>query len=352
MQGFLKAASRVAVLAVALLPGAVASADSEQTKALLERRAELERELAAIEAELAKHGVPVTSSAAPDDGGAQIETGSVRKVDAGLVYAGLVEIGAALTFGRCDDCFDEVDDESYPEVAGAGRVSLPLGESIAMQLDVTGWNTFTDRGENGEDNLQTAFSTAAHLAWRDPTIGAAGVFAQVGSANGGEATNATFLAGGAQAQYYLEDVTLYGQLGYFVADDGDEYDVMTDAVFGRGVVRWFPQDRTRLQAQAALFSGEEDDNFNDAEFDGWSAGLRADHAFSETPFTLFAAYDRLSIEADRRFVPAEYEENRFMIGAAFHFGVASPKAQDRQGATFESPDIGRWIAPTLEIVDD
>ena len=283
----------------------------------------------------------------------------------GLLYAGTVELGAGWTFADCDESGEETDgtcgdfdDDSYPQIVGSGRASVPVAKNVSLQFDADGWATFTDRSD-GEETLQTNFSGALHATWRDPSQGALGVFGQVGSSNGGDDENATYWLAGLEGQLYLGDFTLYGQVGYFEADDETENDVMTDAWFVRGVARWFPNAKTRIQAQLSYADGEEKhggccEEGGTADYDAYSWGLRVDRIFGRYPIAAFLDYGGTVVDMDIPgccFTDEEYTEHRVMVGLAFHFGVNNLKQQDRRGVTLDTPDVGRWTAASIEIAD-
>ena len=330
----------------------------KQLEANQNHRAQLLKELEANGAKLETRGVTPSRNIAK----AHSMGGS------GLLYSGTVELGAGWTWADCDrsggedgsSCSD-LDDESYPHIVGSGRASVPVAKNFSLQFDADGWGTFTGRDgpDAGEENLQTNFSGAVHATWRDPSKGALGVFGQVGSSNGGEEENATYWLGGLEGQLYLGDFTLYGQAGLFDADDEGNDDVFSDAWFVRAVARWFPNAKTRIQAQLAYAEGEENIGPGDDpgdDYDAISWGLRADHIFGKYPISVFLDYGGLRLSED---APSgeccssedTYTEHRFIVGLAFHFGVNNLKTQDRRGVTLDTPDVGRWTATTLDIVD-
>ena len=287
-----------------------------------------------------------------------------QETDGGsLLYSGLVELGLGYTWASCDHddgsacgSGDDLDDETYAYLEGSGRANIPLSDAFSLQADVDGWNTFTGRddGDGGEENLQTFFAGALHATWRAPETGAAGGFVQLGSSNSGNDENATFWLLGAEGQFYLGDFTLYGQAGYFDADDEDEDDVMTDAFFVRGVARWFLNDNFRLQGEFSWAAGEEADSSPADNFTFYSWGLRADRVMGSNPIALFAAYEGLwGEEEEVGCSPCNetYTEHRLIVGVAFHFGVSDLKAQDRRGATLDTPDVGRWTAASNNPLD-
>jgi hypothetical protein len=269
--------------------------------------------------------------------------GSIKDAPAaGVLYSATIEASAGWTKTSGND--NDLDDKSYPLIMGAARLTLPLLLDWSAQLDLEGLSTFTSRN-NGEDNLQTYFITGLHVARRDPARGALGVFGAVGSSNGGAEENATFFLGGLEAQKYLGNMTLYGQAGYFNADDETEGDVMTKAWFVRGVVRYFFDPNSRLQVELAHARGEELVGTEKIKTLNW--GIRFDRQIDQRPISWFAAYDGLRVEDDNESVT----DHRFRLGLAFRFGTGSLLENDRRGATFDLPDIGRWTGYTISVID-
>ena len=337
------------LLASLMLVGNVVAGEVEDLKA---RKAELLKELEKVEGQLEAKGVtatPVSRMMRRDDGQS-------------LLYSGAVELGFGGTWADCEepdggDCgSSDLDDENYPFIEGSGRANVPLADNFSLQIDAEGWATFTSRSD-GEDNLHDSFSGALHATWRDPSNGAAGVFGQFGSSTGGRNDNAVFWLIGAEGQIYLGDFTLYGQAGYFDADDESTDDVMQDAVFVRGVARWFPDVNTRVQGEFAFASGDENQGPGDspgADLDAYSWGVRADRIISGYPISLFVSYGGTHVtedENDGESSEDEYTEHRIMAGVTFHFGVDDLKTQDRRGVTLDTPDLGRWTGITTEIID-
>jgi hypothetical protein len=273
--------------------------------ALKAREAEIMMELAKVRAQIKAKGGTAMPEVAATAGYAASPAGSQMPADDGhsLLYSGTVELGAGGAFADCSQEDEEacptsdVDDHVYPYLVGSGRASVPIGDNASLQFDAEGWATFTDRGgddeedEQGEDNLQTSFSGAIHATWRDPSTGAAGIFGQLGSSNGGENENATFWLVGGEAQLYLGDFTLYGQGGYFEADDETEDNVITDAFFLRGVGRWSLHPMPRIEGEFSWVDGESNAGPGDDPADdlyGFSWGLRADRIVTGHPISVFA----------------------------------------------------------------
>ncbi len=145
--------------------------------------------------------------------------------------------------------------------------------------------------------------------------------------------------------------TLYGQLGYMQADDEDETDVITDAFWARVVGRYFPTEKSRLQAELLSINGEENDSSAD-DIDGWGWGLRYDRAIKDGPVSWFASYKGTYIDSDDG-DDGDLTDHTAFVGIKLALGARNMKDEDRRGATLDTPAwaMGRWTGWTLGVVD-
>lgn len=275
--------------------------------------------------------------------------GSLKDVQPGLGLLYAADIESAFGWSFINDNNSSLDDDSHAVSSGAARVSIPLRDTFAMQLDMEGAAGFSDRN-NGEDNFQSYFAGGWHFAWRDPMQGTFGAFLGSGSANGGDDANATFFLAGLEAQRYFGNLTLYGQVGGLWADDERTHDVITDAWFVRGVARYFMTPNSRLQLQLAYASGSENNGIGDIQALSW--GVRFDRQVEGRPFYWFLAYDGMFAENDSGGGYSEdVTDHTFRIGGRYLFGAPSLFDNDRRGVTFDLPDVGRWTAYTTGVID-
>jgi hypothetical protein len=250
----------------------------------------------------------------------------------------------------------DLDDDGYPFIEGAGRVSIPFADSFSLQLDGDGLANFLG-GDDPEDNVHNFFIGSAHLSFRDPEAFALGIFGGAGVAHGGDDNGAQLSMIGAEGQLYLANLTLYGQAGGFWADDESNNNVMSDAFFLRGVARYFLDPDTRLQGEVAFASGEENDpdqpNIDD---DAWTWGARFDRRITGTPVGWTIGYQGTRVEGEACDTCGDEHvtEHAVFAGLTFTFGYHSEMTlidNDRRGATFDTPDIGRWAGYTVEVVE-
>ena len=121
------------------------------------------------------------------------------------------------------------------------------------------------------------------------------------------------------------------------------------------MARFYAGDNTRIQAEGSYGSGE--NRFvefcnctGDVTAIGW--GARVDHAWAGGPVAVFAGYKGNRIEDDfGGAFNTEIIDHTISLGLNLHFGADSIKAADREGPSFDTPDIGRWTAWTTAPVD-
>lgn len=279
-----------------------------------------------------------------------------------VVVSGKVESWVGITAVTSVEGGAGVDDGFYGAAGGGVALSMPLGNGLAMQMDAN-WERSMDTlgGTVGNDRFSDSFQGAVHLSKRDPGMGLLGVFGGAGQANfqddGENSSNeATFAFVGGEAQFYLQDWTLYGQAGAIIASGDDDIlgndDVNDAAFFVRGVARWFVDDMSRLQVEGAFANGDVDDgeDVDGFNMDVFEWGVRYDRVVAlpvigETQ--LFAGYRGTSFDKNGNSGgesdDGSFVEHTFMIGTSISFGGNTMQEFDRVGATLDTPNIGRWV---------
>jgi len=272
-----------------------------------------------------------------------------------VVVSGKVESWVGITVVTSVEDAGEPDEGSYGAAGGGVALSMPLGNGLAMQMDAN-WERSMDTlgGTVGDSRFSDSFQGAVHLSKRDPGMGLLGIFGGAGQANfednGDNSDNeATFAFVGGEAQFYLQDWTLYGQAGAIIANGDDDIlgndDENNAAFFVRGVARWFIDDMSRLQAEGAFANGDVDTTNGGINMDVFEWGVRYDRVvglpiLGDTQ--LYGAYRGNSFDkgpAD----PGSFVEHTFMIGTSISFGGNTMQEFDRVGATLDTPNIGRWV---------
>ncbi len=262
-----------------------------------------------------------------------------------VVFSGVVEFYGGYTFyadgeGNADDL-----DEDNGFVGGAARINVPWTSSFSTQFDLEGQSNLSS--DLSGEQLENAFVGGIHASIRNPDSWLLGAFGGAGTATAVEEDIATLLFAGVEGQLYLQDFTLYGQLGYLDAEeqDGDDCDCFHNAWFARAVGRYFVTPDTLVQAELSYADGEQDtgDSY-DMNIIGW--GARLEHSYSSVPLTTFVGYEgaRYSNDSDGDFDDGSFIEHTIVAGLKFKFGTDSLKDNDRYGATLDLPRFGRWVA--------
>ena len=260
----------------------------------------------------------------------------------GLVLTGLFESWVGYTFqtdheGNADR---SATDEEFLSFGGSGKVSLPLGTSFSWQSDF-----YADAEVLDEDALFKQYAASVvsgqHLSWRDPSIGLLGIFGGGGITAYHDEHDARLYFVGAEGQLYLENFTFYLQGGFLDAKDEEDTDALHDAVFVRGVGRFFLSDTSMLQAEGFYANGRQDNDDKPMEAVGW--GARFDTALFESPATVFAAYRGYHFDNDPPGDVGSFTEHRIMVGLNYNFSQPTLKSNDRTGATLDLPSFGRIV---------
>jgi opacity protein-like surface antigen len=285
----------------------------------------------------------------------------------GLVVGGEVESFSGVMFYGGESGDVTFDDDDVQLVSGIlGRLNLPLGDNLSAQMD--GEFEYTSNALSGsrQDELFShSFLAGGHLSWRDPQSGLFGGFAAFGGGaaddNGGDGPrNFSFYAVGGEGQFYADDFTFYLQGGYIDGATDDslpviDSDALRDAIFGRGIVRWFMDSNTRLQAEIAYVDGESDSDADDMTIVEW--GLRYDTVIPGLPIlgdsNVFVGYRGAHFEksdANNSGDDGEFVDHTIMVGFTHRFGTQTIMETDRYGATLDLPNFGRWVSAgqTLE----
>ncbi len=277
-----------------------------------------------------------------------------------LVVSGQVEswYGVSL-YGSETGVVSFTDDTSQIMSGLSARVSLPLATHLSVQMDGDFEYSSTMLTDGQQDDLlQKSFLLGGHLSFRNPSTGLIGGFAAFGSGNTGQdprdslvspVSAADVRAVGGEFQVYLHDVTFYGQAGYLDSKGDDNF--LRDALFGRGVVRWFITPDTRLQVEASYVDGRTDLTTDDDEMTIIEWGARFDTALPSLPIVgetnIFIGYRGAEFEKDDPTNAQEdssFVDHTIMAGFAMRFGATSAQEQDRAGATLDFPNFGRWVA--------
>jgi len=264
----------------------------------------------------------------------------------GLVVSGQYESWSGyMLYGNESGGFDP-DDGTDQFVSGlSGRVSLPLGTNLSIQMD--GGLEYASLFEDKKDDLfNDSFLLGTHLSWRDPNSYLIGAFGAFGGGNHDlDATPADFYAIGGEFQIYANDLTFYAQGG--ILEGYNDNDYLRDAFFGRGVVRWFMSPNSRLQGEFSYVDGTTDNGGDTGDTSILEWGVRYDTMIAGLPLigdtNIFVGYRGADFDKSGT-DPGGFTDHTVMVGFTRHFGANSMKDFDRVGATLDLPNFGRWVA--------
>lgn len=283
----------------------------------------------------------------------------------GLVVSGEVETFSAVQlYDGGEDV--EFDDDDYQFVSGVtGRLSLPLGDNLSLQTDVeVEYSSSALTGSRQDELFAHSFLAGGHFSWRDPNAGLFGAFAAFGGGaaddDGGDGPRQlSFYAVGGEAQFYADNLTFYLQGGYIDgATDAAlpviDSNALRDALFGRGIVRWFTDSDSRWQGEVAYVDGDTDEGDpSGMTIVEW--GVRYDTVIRDLPIlgdkSVFVGYRGAHFDKDNSGGdPGEFTDHTIMVGFTHRFGTETIMDTDRYGATLDMPNFGRWVAAgqTLE----
>ena len=244
--------------------------------------------------------------------------------------------------------FTTADGDGYDAdgwlLGGEALVNIWLTPSFAAQFDIVGEVGKLSEDSGGSSNTEGRHNVTAggHLAWRNPEMYALGIF---GGVTEGTILNEVgeesryFL--GVEGQYYLNNITLYGQAGFSDIISGDDnHAEMTDAWFARAIGRWFVTPNDKVEGEFGYYHSEDIVTGGQGPVTNYNWGALYEHRFAGTMFSAYAEYDGHSRDDDSH-SDSGLTEHIFMIGGRIHLQQPDLLTADRYGATFDSPDLIR-----------
>ena len=262
----------------------------------------------------------------------------------GLIVSGVVDTWMGVQY-----IDDGTSDDTVFATGGEGLLSLPLGENLSIQSDVKyeyNSNATEEPFSNNVFGPRYSFQGAAHISWRDPSTFLLGAFGGAGATSFGRNRHDVRFVGG-EAQFYLDNITLYAQGGYVDFDIRlggpiPAAPVVDDGLFARGVFRWFPTMDSRLQFEGTYLNIDLGGGFviGGQEAEVFSVGARYDMTLADLPVIgstpVYVAY-RGSFRDNCNF-GADVNDHTFMVGTSYSFS-GDLVTVDRQGATLDTPDF-------------
>lgn len=275
-------------------------------------------------------------------------TATAQDPSTGLVVAGTAqaELGANILEEDNDESTDEIDDQTYPFLAGAGAISIPVLDALSVQADLSGEYNFTSSSEH--DNLTGDLLMGGHASWRNPDVGLLGLFGGYGrgwneDTDKQDESSLGWL--GVEGQAYFGPATLYLQTAYVNGEIENTEENYNPAFLLRAVGRYFPTDDQRVELELSYTRADEViDDSDDMWGIGW--GIRYDRRLIGG-LHAFASYRGASYDTTTE--GEELIEHIPSIGLTFLFGAESLMANDRRGATLDQPRIAmrttNWAQP-------
>ena len=264
----------------------------------------------------------------------------------GLIVSGVVDTWMGVQFIDGGG----LGDETVIATGGAGLLNLPLGDNLSIQNDVKyEYNTLANDYLYSTTGPRYSYQGAVHLSWRDPDAGLFGAFGGMGTSNFGMAgsTNHRFVGG--EFQFYLPEMTFYGQGGYVEFYPGDVVPTGLDTgYFGRGVFRWFFANNSRLQLEGTYLNA--DFNTSGMGYDSYSLGARYDFTLAGLPFigdtALYVGYRGTFRDSCLPTYSADVDDHTIMVGTSYSFS-GDLLTVDRLGATLDTPEFNHsCMGPT------
>jgi hypothetical protein len=266
----------------------------------------------------------------------------------GLIVSGVVDSWAGVQF------LDRgpLSDKTVFAFGSEMLLNLPLGDNLSIQNDVK----YEYNDQSGSDPLDSvgprfSYQFAGHLSWRDPSAGLFGVFGGAGTTNTGLIGDTDFAFVGGEFQFYMDNITLYGQGGYIdyssenLLDNGNKLGGygLDDGYFVRGVMRWFVTNDSRLEIEGSYFNSDFEHH---GSTDAFSFGARYDFTLGMPVIgdtALYIAWRgqwRSDCLSGYNYDNNNYDLNdqTIMIGSSYSFS-GDLMTVDRQGATLDTPDF-------------
>jgi hypothetical protein len=218
---------------------------------------------------------------------------------------------------------------------------MPIGERFSIQGDLVLDGDFIDASEY--TGYAGGFVGAAHLSWRDPAQGLFGAFGGAGRQRPASDGTASLWFFGLEGQKYFSRATLYLQGGILDSSDSDATDAFHNAVFLRGVGRYFLGDMTTVSGELGFASGRQDSSAS-YRMGITSWGLKLDHMLATYPLSLSAGYEGMHASNGNGGDNGSFTDHRFIVAAKFYFGGnANLYLNDRFGQNLDLPKVGRMV---------
>ena len=140
-------------------------------------------------------------------------------------------------------------------------------------------------------------------------------------------------------QRLLPGVTLYGQGGYIDLREGDED--LENTYFGRAAVRWFPEPNLKVAGEFDYVRGRlHDDIGNKVRVISWGGSV--EKRFTGSMFSMFLNYNGMDMRSKSN-PDDRAKDHTVVVGLRIFGNTSTLYANDRAGATYDSPNFLRYL---------
>lgn len=273
------------------------------------------------------------------------------QTETGLLSSGDIRAGFGIRNCKNTDTDRGAGDcGSHPAAELGGRWSMPIGNSFSVQMDAE-YERYWNMHDQGHQVTHVP-AIGLHASYRDPKRFLVGAFtgytgSKVAADSGTAVVKGPML--GVEGQLYFDRVTLYGQAGKAWLDN---YNRGGDNAFrgGFGTIagRFFPTDDSMIQV---AWGRGHSNNFEDKGDWGtakeWSV-MGTMRVMQSMPLYGYVKYKHGDYTANSE---DKGSEKTLMVGVTWLFGAPSLFAQDRRGATLNTPMLPGRAAGWSQALD-
>ncbi len=233
----------------------------------------------------------------------------------------------------------DADGSGFAFLASGAYMFTPV---LGLQGDVRAvFRSF--EGDSIPEVDVTTFDGAIHGFYREENNFLVGAFFQFGTgttSSGDTELDTQRNYAGAEAQVFLDNLTLYGQAGLQQAELGDDvFSFGMNGWFASLEARYFLTPDLRIDAHVGASAYDIDVLVLSGDITTVNFGVGAEYKFENLPVSLFATYDLYASSMEENGNDAgSFDDHRVLIGAKFAIGEDSLMARDRSGASLKPVD--------------
>jgi Outer membrane protein beta-barrel domain len=259
------------------------------------------------------------------------------------VYSGWASTRESRTCSSTERCEPFSFRDNGWALGGAGRANYWITREVSVQVDAQAEGT-SYKFDGGGGHFSThSYLVGGHWSWRSPQQYLFGLFAAAGDAgglgfNGGDPRRHALI--GAEAQWYWNQFTLYGQVGYDTTVGSAGLPDSFNAWFIRGTGRYFVNPNFLIEGTVMYANGRLDFSGDPSEgFQTWSWQAKAEWRFPTAPFSIYAKYQGSQTRWDNseflEIASGKVTDHRVLLGLKLHLGDRTLQQTDRTGATLD-----------------